>query len=53
LRHTFATLAIEREMPLDVARDLLGHASIQTTSIYVKTQHKRLMREAGRVLAGT
>jgi site-specific recombinase XerD len=42
LRHTFATLAVQK-MPIDVLRDLLGHASLDTTSIYVKAERKRAL----------
>jgi integrase len=33
-RHTFGTLAVAEGDPLDVAQRILGHASLQTTSIY-------------------
>lgn len=46
LRHTFGTLATEREMPLDVIQSILGHASIDTTSIYIRAQEKRVATEA-------
>ncbi len=35
LRHTMASLLRERDTPLDVIRDRLGHASIATTEQYV------------------
>ena len=35
LRHTHGTHALDRGVPLTVVRDNLGHASIQTTSLYV------------------
>lgn len=35
LRHTMASLLRERDTPLDVIRDRLGHASISTTEQYV------------------
>lgn len=43
LRHTFAVSLLEAEVDLETIRDLLGHASIQTTSIYLHctTQRKR------------
>ena len=46
LRHTFGTMATEREMPLDVVQSILGHASIDTTSIYIRAQEKRVAQEA-------
>lgn len=42
LRHTFATLLIERGATLDEVRDLLGHQSIATTQVYVTTSAERL-----------
>ena len=49
-RRTAATKALERGMPIEVVKDMLGHDSINTTLIYakiadgaVKQAHKRLM----------
>jgi site-specific recombinase XerC len=44
LRHTFAVSLLEADVDLETIRDLLGHASIATTSIYLHctTQRKRL-----------
>jgi integrase len=47
LRHTFATLGVQHEhhpIPVDLMKDLLGHASLQTTSLYVQTSIKRAER---------
>lgn len=52
LRHTFATMLAEREIELDVIRDLLGHESIATTQVYVKTSMER-MRKAVETLERT
>ncbi|MDY0977723.1 site-specific integrase [Massilia sp. CFBP9012] len=41
-RHTFGTLAVEDDLPIVVAQDILGHASASTTSIYVKAKEKRI-----------
>ena len=41
LRHTFATNALASGMSLEVVRELLGHASLATTSIYVQTERDR------------
>lgn len=41
LRHTFASHAVADGAPLDVIRDVMGHASISTTSIYVSVESKR------------
>ena len=53
LRHTFGTMATEREMPLDVIQSILGHASIDTTSIYIRAQEKRVAKEAQKYHAKT
>lgn len=44
LRHTFASHALANGMPLDVLRDLLGHRSLDTTSIYITTERDRRSR---------
>lgn len=36
LRHTFATRALNKGMPLPTLCDLMGHASVETTRIYAK-----------------
>ena len=42
LRHTFATRAIEREVPMEVVQAQLGHTSINTTmNIYAKASLQR------------
>ncbi len=43
LRHAYArTLVVDRQVPLPVAQALLGHASIQTTAGYAKTDLSQL-----------
>ena len=44
LRHTHASHAIARGVPLEVAQVSLGHASLATTTIYVTTEKERRMR---------
>lgn len=44
LRHTFATQAA-RKMPPDVLQKLLGHASLATTTIYVRAERGRAIAE--------
>ncbi|MGI4857088.1 MAG: phage integrase family protein [Janthinobacterium lividum] len=46
-RHTFGTQAAARDVPLDVVQRVLGHQSMQTTSIYVQAEKQRMMREMG------
>lgn len=48
LRHTFASVAVSRDVPLDVMQRLLGHASLDTTSIYVQAERKRSIAEMSR-----
>jgi site-specific recombinase XerD len=45
LRHTFATHGIHNGMALETIRDLLGHSSLSTTSVYVTTEKDRRSRE--------
>jgi integrase/recombinase XerC len=43
LRHAYAkTLVVAHKMPLPVAQALLGHASVQTTAAYAKTDLSQL-----------
>lgn len=47
-RHTFGTQSTAADMPLDVVQRILGHASMQTTSIYVTAEQKRMRGEAAK-----
>lgn len=49
LRHTFATQAA-RKMPPDVLQKLLGHASLSTTTIYVRAEKRRAVSEYAKYL---
>lgn len=44
LRHTHATHAIAKGMPLDVLQQNLGHASLSTTTVYVTSESQRRMK---------
>ncbi|MBK5125682.1 tyrosine-type recombinase/integrase [Burkholderia sp. R-69980] len=50
-RHTFGTRAVAREMPVDVVQAILGHASLQTTSIYVRAEQQRMLEAAAQYYA--
>ncbi len=45
MRHTFGTQSAADEVPVDVVQKVLGHASLQTTSIYVQAEKKRVLEE--------
>jgi hypothetical protein len=48
-RHTFGTLAAAEDVPVDVIQRMLGHRSLQTTTIYVQAEKRRMMCEVERV----
>lgn len=50
LRHTFATRLVEENVPLTTVKDILGHASIQTTQIYT---HGNVERERAAITGMT
>jgi integrase len=47
-RHTFGTQAVAGDVPLDVLQRVLGHASLQTTTIYVQAEKRRSIDELGK-----
>lgn len=49
MRHTFATRAAAK-VELDVLRQSLGHASLNTTSIYVKAERARMLEQMSKFL---
>jgi site-specific recombinase XerD len=44
LRHTFATHGIHNGMTLETIRELLGHTSLTTTSVYVTSEKDKRSR---------
>lgn len=44
-RHTFATLALERGIALEVVSKILGHKNIKMTMVYAKITQKKLQDE--------
>lgn len=41
-RHTFGTHAAAENVPIDVIQRALGHASMQTTSIFIQAEQRRM-----------
>jgi integrase len=41
LRHTFCTMLAERDVALEVIRELAGHVDVRTTQIYVEVTDQR------------
>jgi integrase len=50
LRHTFGSHSVAAGIPLDVIREDLGHASIGTTSRYLRADIGRRIRESRRLV---
>ncbi|MFA5839978.1 MAG: site-specific integrase [Candidatus Margulisiibacteriota bacterium] len=44
LRHTFASLLVQRGVPIYEVQHLLGHASVQTTQVYAHINQQNLKR---------
>ncbi|QQC67955.1 tyrosine-type recombinase/integrase (plasmid) [Paraburkholderia ginsengisoli] len=47
MRHTFGTQAI-RQMPVNVVQAILGHTSLQTTSIHTRAGRQKMLEAAER-----
>jgi site-specific recombinase XerD len=44
MRHSHASHAIASGMPIEIAQQNLGHASLATTTVYVTTEQRRRMK---------
>ena len=44
-RHTFATLALNRGMPIESLSRILGHTNIRTTQIYARITNKKISED--------
>ena len=44
MRHAHASHAIASGMPIEIAQQNLGHASLATTTVYVTTEQRRRMK---------
>lgn len=50
-RHTFATLALNRGMPVETLSRILGHTNIRTTQIYAKITNKKVSQDMASLAA--
>lgn len=48
--HTFATLALNKGVPMEVVSKLLGHSQIKTTEIYAKVSDQYKFLELKKLL---
>lgn len=48
-RHTFATLMLEKGLPLETISHILGHASTKTTSVYSKMLVSKIQNDLNRL----
>ena len=44
MRHTHASHAIAGGMPIEIAQQNLGHASLATTTVYITTEKRRRLQ---------
>ncbi len=42
LRHTMASMLLEKDTPLSVISDILGHVDVDSTAVYLKVGMKKL-----------
>lgn len=47
-RHTFGTTAAAAGVPVDVLQRVFGHASLQTTTVYIQAEKRRSVEELGK-----
>jgi integrase/recombinase XerD len=48
-RHTFATLMLEKGMPLESISNMLGHASVRQTAVYAKLKKNKIINDLKRL----
>ncbi len=49
LRHTFGTDLADRDVPVEQIKDLMGHASIETVSIYISVSEEQKRQSVDRI----
>ena len=52
LRHTFATMCLEKGMDINFISRLLGHSKLSTTMIYAQITDKKLREEVEKIKNG-
>ena len=50
-RHTFATLCLSHEIPIENVARMLGHTDIKTTQIYAKVLKSTIAKQSARLAA--
>ena len=48
-RHTFATMSLNRGMPVETLSRILGHTNIRTTQIYAKITNRKISEDMARL----
>lgn len=51
-RHTFATMSLNRGMPVETLSRILGHTNIRTTQIYAKITNRKISEDMARLADG-
>jgi site-specific recombinase XerD len=46
LRHTFAMLMYESDVPLEIIQKMMGHSNMMTTQIYARASNNKMKKEA-------
>lgn len=50
LRHTFGTACGNADVPINITQEFLGHASVDTTTIYIHSDRDRKIKEFSKIL---
>ena len=50
-RRTFGTQSVADDVPVELVQKVLGHASLQTTTIYVQAEKRRVLEQVAEYYA--
>lgn len=50
LRHSFGTLTLEADIPMESIAKMMGHASISSTQIYAQITDQKIARDMDRLM---